>query len=74
MNEPLFSESTFRWIMTIFTAAGCAWVLYDVTRLIRLRGASSSDPSVRDKRFGYWIGIAIGAIGVIGLLRYHDIL
>jgi hypothetical protein len=28
---------------------------------------------VRDKIFGYFCGIAIGVIGVLGCLRFHDV-
>lgn len=72
MTEPL-SDSTFRWLITLLTLAGTGWVLYDVIRLIKLRGADMSDPLLRDKRFGYWIGVAIGALAFAGVLRFHGV-
>ena len=34
------------------------------------------DPTfrVRDKIFGYGMGIIIGALGVLGCLRFHDVM
>jgi hypothetical protein len=31
------------------------------------------DPSVRDRRFGYAMGVLMGTIGVIGALKFHGI-
>jgi hypothetical protein len=48
--------------------------VYDLISLIRARRADSGDPLIRDRRFGYVIGIAIGFIGVVGCLRFHDVM
>lgn len=74
MNE-LVSHETFRWILTGLTGglAG-TWAIYDTINVLRLRGADKRDPLVRDKLFGYLIGITIGVLGVIGCLRYHDVM
>lgn len=48
-------------------------VLYDVFRLAKLRGADMRDPLVRDKRFGYVIGILLGALAISGILRFHGV-
>jgi hypothetical protein len=73
MNE-LVSPVTFKWILTALTGglAG-TWAIYDAISLIRMRKADRADPIVRDKRFGYLVGIAIGVIGVVGCLRFHDV-
>ena len=73
MNE-LMSPIAFKWFLTILTGglAG-AWFFYDLYSLIRIRNADKSDPIVRDKIFGYLIGIAIGVVGVLGCLRFHDV-
>ena len=74
MTTELVSYTVFAWIVTILTGglAG-SWFVYDIINLIRLRGADTRDPLVRDRRFGYFIGIAIGFIGVLGCLRFHDV-
>lgn len=46
-------------------------MLYDVVRLVKLRGADMRDPVVRDKRFGYVIGILLGTLAISGILRFH---
>ena len=69
----LVSPLVFKWFLTLFTGivAG-VWFVWDAIKLVRLpRG--STDPVVRDKRFGYAIGVAIGAIGVIGCLKFQGV-
>jgi hypothetical protein len=75
MSTELVSDNVFRWALTFLTGgfAG-AWLVVDAVSLIRSRHADRSDPVVRDKHFGYVIGIAIGAIGVIGCLRFWNVL
>lgn len=73
MNPAPVSPSTFRWIITFLTLAGSLWALYDVVKLSKARGKDASNPLVRDERFGYLIGIVIGAFGISGLLRYHGV-
>ena len=36
-------------------------------------GDALSDPVIRDKHFGYVMGIAIGVIGVLGCLKFHGV-
>jgi len=71
MNE-LVSNTVFVWFMSLFTGlvAG-TWFIYDALKLYWLRGADGRDPTVHDKRFGYSMGVLIGAIGVLGVLKYH---
>jgi hypothetical protein len=71
----LVSDEVFRWFLTLMTgllAAG--WFIYDTINLVRTRHADRQDPVVRDKHFGYVIGLVIGAIGIVGVLRYHGVL
>jgi hypothetical protein len=73
MNE-LMSPTAFKWFLTFLTGglAG-AWLVYDSINLIRARKLDRSDAVVRDKHFGYVMGIVIALVGVIGTLRFHDI-
>lgn len=75
MTAELVSPTVFGWIVTALTGglAG-SWFVYDSINLIRSRRADSSDPLVRDRRFGYVIGILIGLVGVLGCLRYHNVI
>jgi hypothetical protein len=65
------SPLVFKWFMTLFTGivAG-VWFVYDAVKLVRLK---ESDPALHDKRFGYAIGVVIGAIGVIGCLKFQGV-
>jgi hypothetical protein len=74
MSDPIVSETVFKWFLTIFTAglAG-TWFFYDAYKLVRLASADRRDPVVRDKRFGYAMGVVIGFIGVWGCLRFHGV-
>jgi hypothetical protein len=74
VNE-ILSPTAFKWFLTLVTGivAG-TWVLYDLFNLYRIRTADKRDPLVRDKVFGYFCGIAVGVIGVLGCLRFHDVM
>ena len=71
----LMSDIAFKWFITFLTGglAG-SWFVYDTINLLRLRGADGRDPLVRDKRFGYLMGLVIGAVGIIGCLRFHGVM
>lgn len=75
MTTELVSQTVFEWFVTIVTGgvAG-AWFVYDVSNLIRVRRADGRDPLIRDRRFGYVMGILIGLAGVLGCLRFHDVM
>jgi len=68
----LVSPLVFKWFLTLFTGivAGI-WFVWDAIKLARLRG---NDAVTADKRFGYAIGIVIGAIGVIGCLKFQGVI
>ena len=73
MNE-LMSPNAFRWFLTFLTGGlASAWFVYDTINLIRTRKLDRSDPVVRDRHFGYVMGIIIGFVGVLGCLRFHDV-
>lgn len=73
MNE-LMSAAQFKWFLTILTGglAG-SWLVYDFVNLIRIRNADLKDPLVRDKIFGYIMGMTVGIVGVLGCLKFHDV-
>jgi len=75
MNAAIVSQTAFEWFVTILTGglAG-GWLVYDVINLIRVRRADRRDPLIRDRRFGYVLGILIGLVGVVGCLRFHDVM
>jgi hypothetical protein len=73
MNE-LMSPTAFKWFLTILTGglAG-VWFIYDSINLIRTRNLDRNDAVVRDRHFGYVMGIIIGIVGVIGCLKFHGV-
>ena len=71
----LVSDEMFRWILTAVTGGFAGiWFFHDILFISRLRRADKRDPIVRDKLFGYAMGIVIGAIGVLGALRFNGVL
>ena len=74
MSEP-FSPEGFRTFLTVlvFALAG-PWLLYDTFNLIRTRKLDRKDPVVRDRHFGYVIGILVGVVGVLGCLMFQGVL
>jgi hypothetical protein len=75
MNDHLVSHTVFVWFITLMTGlvAG-TYFFYDGIRLYLLRNADKSDPTIHDKGFGYIIGMFVGGIGVLGVLRYHGVM
>lgn len=70
----LMSPHAFKWFITIITGGlASAWFVYDTINLIRTRKLDRSDAVVRDRHFGYVMGIIMGIIGVVGCLRFHDV-
>ncbi|MEO8840117.1 MAG: ABC transporter permease [Kofleriaceae bacterium] len=62
----------FRWFLTLVTGGVSAiWFLADARKLIRTGRADGADPSVRDRRFGYTMGLVIATIGIVGSLKLN---
>lgn len=71
----VMSPRAFDWFITAVTGGvAAAWFVYDAYNLARARSLDGADAKVRDRRFGYVMGMIIGALGVIGVLRYHGVL
>jgi hypothetical protein len=74
VNDEIMSPDGFKWFITFLTGGlASVWFFYDSFNLIRTRKADRSNPVVRDKHFGYVMGILIGIVGVYGCLRFHGI-
>jgi len=74
VNEPL-SQHTFDIILTMLVVCVCApWLIYEIRNLSRALKQDGSDPVVRDRRFGYSIGILIAVVGIYGSLKYNGVL
>jgi hypothetical protein len=74
VTEPVMSESTFKWFLTVLTMLGVFWVGLDFYKIFKLRGADMSIPENRDKRFAYVIGMVIAVCVTIGVLMYHGVI
>jgi len=69
------SHGVFRLLLSIVAGGSAGMLLVaDSVRLARLPGARRRDPLLGDKRFGYVIGIVIGAIGLVGTARFNGLL
>lgn len=69
-GEELVSHTVFVWFISILTAGVGAY--YFVVRSIQfVRRRDASTPEAKDMRFGCLIGVVIGAVGAIGVLKYH---
>ncbi len=68
----LMSDYAFKVFLTVLTASlAGVWFVYDAIKLVRL---TPDTPSVGDKRFGYAMGVVIGAIGVTGCLMFQGVI
>jgi hypothetical protein len=74
MKDQILSPEAFRWFLTLIVGiVAAAWFVYDSINLLRTRHLDRNDPIVRDKHFGYVMGMLIGIVGVYGCLRYQGI-
>jgi uncharacterized membrane protein len=72
MSATFMSASAFDWFLGAVTGVVAAlWLVYDGINIARLRKADAADPVVRDKRFGYVIGLVIALVGIIGVGYHH---
>ena len=75
MKDQILSADGFKWFLTLITGiVATLWFLYDSINLIRTRKLERSDAVVRDKHFGYVMGILIGLVGMYGSLRFQGVL
>lgn len=75
MNEhDLVSPATYKWFVTAISVLLAAWAFYDIVKWSRLRGQDPRDPLVRDQIWGYVLGLGMGVITMVGVLRYHGVL
>jgi hypothetical protein len=71
----LVSDHVFNWFLTIITGGFAGtWIVVDALNVVRHRREDSRDPLVADRKFAYWIGIAVAVIGLIGTLRFNGVL
>ena len=64
--EPM-TETQFHWFLTLVTGGVSAiWFISDARKLIRTGNKDGADPTVRDQRFGYTMGLLIAMIGMLG--------
>jgi hypothetical protein len=69
-------DGVFRALLSLLTGgAASVWLVHDAVSLARLPRSERArrDPLVRDKRFGYAMGIVIASVGVVGTLRFNGI-
>ncbi|HEY1548979.1 MAG TPA: hypothetical protein VGG28_14240 [Kofleriaceae bacterium] len=73
MTEPM-SATTFNWFIT-FAVGGVSalWFVYDAVNLANALKLDRTNPTVRDRRFGYAMGVIMGSIGVLGALKFHGV-
>ncbi len=71
MTDPM-TATQFGWFLTLLTGGVSAvWALVDARNLWRARQLDSRDPSVRDRRFGYAMGLVIATIGMVGSAKFQ---
>lgn len=71
----LMSDDAFRIALSLVTGGVAGlWAIHDFIFIARLRGRNWRDPLITDQLFGYVIGIIIGVVGVLGTLRFNDVI
>lgn len=73
MTEPM-SANAFYWFITFCVGGlGALWFVYDGINLARSLKLDRADPVVRDRHFGYTMGMLMGLIGFVGALKLHGV-
>jgi hypothetical protein len=68
----LVSPAAFELFNTLALGiVAAAWLAYDARNLVKARTDDRGDPLVRDRLFGYVMGIVIGVVGVIGVVDHY---
>ena len=71
MSTNPMSDFAFQVFLTVVTGGVSAvWFAFDLRNLLRTRKLDGSNPSVRDRKFGYSIGLVIATIGVLGSAKF----
>jgi hypothetical protein len=47
------------------------WLVFDAINFVRSLRVNSADPSARDQRFGYTMGLIIATVGVTGVIKHY---
>ncbi len=69
------SPEHFKSFLTFLTAAlAVPWLIYDTRNLLRAWKLDRGDAVVRDRHFGYVIGILVGVVGVLGCLLFQNVI
>jgi hypothetical protein len=73
MAQPdLVSPEVFGWVMSALTLGLAGpWIVVDTIRLRRALAEDATRAPVRDRIFGSIVGLAMGAIGVTGVVLYN---
>ncbi len=72
MSDPM-NATQWRWFLTLAVGGlSVWWVAYDSRNFWRVQKEDTSNPSVRDRRFGYGMGVVMAIIGLVGTARYNN--
>jgi hypothetical protein len=47
------------------------WLVFDAINFVRSLRAHSADPTARDRRFGYEMGLIIATVGITGVIKHY---
>jgi len=70
----IISDFAFNWMLSgMLLALSAIWSIYDGRLLVRLLRDKEKrgDPAHSDKIFGSIIGLALCAVGALGLVNFH---
>ncbi|HVK77828.1 MAG TPA: hypothetical protein VM734_31195 [Kofleriaceae bacterium] len=68
----IVSHDTYMLVCALLTGLVAAyWIVIDTVRLRAAMREDRADAVTRDKLFGSSLGIVVGIIGVVGVLKYY---
>jgi hypothetical protein len=71
MTTNPMSDYAFQVFLTVVTGGvSFVWFAFDLRNLLRTRKLDGGDAAVRDRKFGYSIGLVIATIGMVGSAKF----
>ena len=70
MNGPLGYTAFYAFMTATTGGVSAIWFAFDLRNLVRARSLDGSDPVVRDRKFGYSMGLVIAMIGMLGSAKF----
>ena len=68
----IVSQRHYEWFVTgLIVATAVGWTTLELVRLRKTVREDTSDPVVRDKIVGHYVGLAIALLAAVGVVKHY---